>query len=81
MVVVRKMSRPEFLFTVPRAYKGKHIGHRCVEIYRTSRIKASTPEPVIKMFDGNIIGASPIEAEIVPRGLKVIFAPGGGGHG
>lgn len=59
VVAVRNMPKPEFLFTVPKAYKGRHVGHRCVKIYRTS----------------------PIEAEMVPGGLRVIFAPGGGGRG
>lgn len=75
VVVMHEMSKTNFLATLPKAYKGKHLSNPACEIFQTKTIKVTTAEPMRKLFDGNVFGESPVDAQIVPNALRV-WVPG-----
>jgi YegS/Rv2252/BmrU family lipid kinase len=77
VVIMHEMSKMNFLTTLPKAYKGKHLTNPACELFQTKTIKITTAEPMRKLFDGNVYGESPVDAHIIPNALK-IWVPGGG---
>jgi len=76
LVLIGAMSKPEFLMTLPKAYQGRHLGHPAVFLYRTSKVHIVASEPMGKMFDGNVFGHTPVDAQVIPMGLKVLVPEG-----
>ncbi|MTI95826.1 MAG: diacylglycerol kinase family lipid kinase [Firmicutes bacterium] len=75
VVIMHEMNKLGFLTTLPKAYKGKHTTHPKVQFLRTRKLKVTTLEPLPKLFDGNVYGTSPIDAELLPGALRV-WVPG-----
>jgi len=71
VVIMHRMSKVDFLTTLPKAYKGKHLSNPRCQLFRTKTIKVTSAEPLRKLFDGNVFGESPVEARILPGALKV----------
>ncbi|NLY30330.1 MAG: diacylglycerol kinase family lipid kinase [Firmicutes bacterium] len=74
VVVIGKISVWDLIFTLPQVYtgSGRHLSHPAVDFYRCRKIRIESPEPLPKMFDGEIIGQTPVEAALQPRALKVV---------
>jgi len=73
---VNELGKLELLRLLPKVYSGGHVGHKSVETHCCRELVINTAKPMIKMFDGNVYGQSPINAKIVPKGLNVL-SPGG----
>jgi diacylglycerol kinase (ATP) len=63
VMVLRPVSKFEFIKVFPKVFSGKHIEHRQVDIYRTSRV--SLHAEAIAYADGERIGGLPIRAECI----------------
>ncbi len=63
VMVLRPVSKLEFVKVFPKVFSGKHIEHRQVDIYRTSRV--SLHAEAIAYADGERIGGLPIRAECI----------------
>ena len=50
---------------------GSHIWNPNVEFYRFSRLKIETDEPTAINIDGENIGTTPLEIEVIPSALKI----------
>ena len=70
LFIVHKISRLELIKVYPKAYTGAHIGHPAVEIVRASKVKLSSGD-MPAFADGEAVGNSPIEAEVVPGALRM----------
>jgi diacylglycerol kinase family enzyme len=70
-VLIKDVTKPEFVATFPKIYRGKHVGHPKVEILRASKVAvdAGTPLPVV--LDGEQPGTTPARFDVVPRALKL----------
>jgi diacylglycerol kinase (ATP) len=70
-VLIKDVTKPEFVATFPKIYRGKHVGHPKVEILRgsTVAVDADTPLPVV--LDGEQPGTTPIRFEVVPHALRL----------
>lgn len=75
VVIMHQMSKLDFLSTLPKAYQGKHLSNPRCELFQTKTIKVTTAEPMRKLFDGNVFGSSPVDAQVMPEALK-IWVPG-----
>lgn len=78
IVLMGELSRLDFLWTLPKAYKGGHLKHPAVSIYRAKRVAVTADQPLPKLFDGNTFGSSPLEATIAPLALEVAVPRQGG---
>jgi len=61
VMVLRPVSKVEFLKVFPKVFKGAHINHPKVDIYRTTKV--SLAAPAIAYADGERIGGLPVQAE------------------
>jgi len=63
VMVLRPVSKIEFVRVFPTVFSGKHIEHKQVDIYRTKRV--SLHAPAIAYADGERIGGLPVRAECI----------------
>ncbi|MEU3655044.1 diacylglycerol kinase [Streptomyces sp. NPDC032161] len=77
VVVVGNCSRATLLRVFPRVYRGTHLGHPAVTVYRASSVELSAAG-VTAYADGEPLGALPLTATCVP-GAVTVLAPGAPG--
>jgi diacylglycerol kinase (ATP) len=63
VMVLRPVSKVEFIRVFPKVFSGKHIDHPQVEIYRTRRV--SLHADAVAYADGDRIGGLPVRAECI----------------
>jgi diacylglycerol kinase (ATP) len=63
VMILKPVSKIEFLKVFPKVYSGSHVTHPQVEIFRTKKI--SLAANAIAYADGERIGPAPISAECV----------------
>jgi len=63
VMVLRPVSKIEFVRVFPTVFSGKHVEHKQVDIYRTKRV--SLHAPAIAYADGERIGGLPVRAECI----------------
>ncbi len=72
LVLVGDASKTEFLRAFPSVFKGTHITHPKVTIFRAKSIAIRSASPLPTLADGEEIGTTPVEFEIVPKALTVM---------
>lgn len=73
LFIVHKISRLELIKVFPKVYSGAHVDHPAVEIIRAKNVQVRAG--IAPAFsDGEAVGYSPIDAQIMPGALRV-FAP------
>ena len=71
VMVLRPVSKLEFIRVFPKVFSGQHIHHKQVDIYRSRRISLNAE--AIAYADGERIGGLPVKAEcIAAAGLSWI---------
>ena len=63
VMVLRPVSKVEFVRVFPTVFSGKHINHKQVDIYRTKRVTLHAP--AVAYADGERIGGLPVRAECI----------------
>jgi diacylglycerol kinase (ATP) len=63
VMVLRPVSKVEFVKVFPTVFSGKHVEHKQVDIYRTKRV--SLHAPAVAYADGERIGGLPVRAECI----------------
>jgi diacylglycerol kinase (ATP) len=63
VMVLKPVSKIEFIKVFPKVYSGQHVNHPQVNIYRTRKIQIASD--AVAYADGERIGALPISAECV----------------
>ena len=63
VMVLKPVSKVEFIRVFPKVFSGKHIEHPQVEIYRTRRV--SLHADAVAYADGDRIGGLPVRAECI----------------
>lgn len=73
VMVLGPISKPEFLRVFPTVYKGTHVSHRAVSIYRGREVRLSSPD-VTAYADGERVCVLPVHVEVVPAAVRVFAA-------
>jgi diacylglycerol kinase (ATP) len=76
VVVIGKLTPAELLCNLPKVYVGRHLNHRAFSLYRCHSVRIETAQPLPKMFDGEVIGYTPVEAFLKPQALRVLVPTG-----
>ena len=63
VMILKPISKIEFIKVFPKVYSGMHVHHPEVEVYRTKKIRITSD--AVAYADGERIGALPISAECV----------------
>ena len=65
VMILKPVSKIEFLKVFPSVYSGSHINHPAIEFHRASKV--SLEADAIAYADGERIGQAPVSAECIPR--------------
>jgi diacylglycerol kinase (ATP) len=71
VVLIGAFSKPEFVTTFPKIYRGRHVSHAKVEILRARELRVDAPAPLPIVLDGEQPGTTPVRFELVPAGLRI----------
>jgi diacylglycerol kinase (ATP) len=72
VVVIGDISKPDLLRSLPLLYRGTHLSHPLVRMYRGHDVVVESPEVVPLEIDGEYPGVSPFHAWIEPLALQLI---------
>lgn len=73
--LAKDVGKLETLRILPKVYRGGHIGHRDIEIFKARRVKIKSTVPLTVQADGEIIGILPLTLELIPRALNILSPP------
>jgi diacylglycerol kinase (ATP) len=72
IVLLEDLSKTEVLRLLPKLIASGELRTSRVHRWRVERVRLTTGQPSVFHGDGEIIGSSPIEIEVVPRKLQVL---------
>jgi len=70
--VVDRLHPLKVLLLFPLLYSGRHVKNKNVHIYQGKRIRIESDPPVVVQADGELITRTPVELEIISRGINFI---------
>lgn len=70
--IVWQVGKIGFALTFPQVYRETGAAHPALSRHRSRVVRVFTEQPVEKMFDGNINGKTPLEAEILANAIDVL---------
>jgi len=68
------LSKVEVVVNLPRLYKGTHIYHPKVRVYRAREIQVTARERMLIQADGELVGQAPVTFRVIPKALRVVGA-------
>jgi diacylglycerol kinase (ATP) len=71
VMILGPVSKPEFLKTFPKVFKGTHVSHPAVTIRRAKVVELSSPG-VTAYADGEYLTDLPIRCECVPGAVHIL---------
>lgn len=71
VLVLHRISIPEFLRVFPRVFSGEHIHHRAVQIRRVRSVTLAA-KGIVGFADGERFGPLPMTIDVVPGALRVL---------
>lgn len=72
--VVGPVSKPHFVRTFPKVFKGKHVEDPAIRLFKAERIRIEARRPFRCFGDGERIGALPVEVRVRPKAIEVVGA-------
>lgn len=69
--LLKAAGRIEFLRAFPRVFQGTHVTHPKVQMFRARRVCIESDPPLPVLVDGEVIGRTPLDAQILPYALTV----------
>jgi YegS/Rv2252/BmrU family lipid kinase len=72
VVVTNAISRWELIKTFPKVFSGTHTSHPEVETFRAKHVRLETDPPSLLTPDGETLGTTPIEVEVLPNELRFL---------
>lgn len=72
ITLIRKLGKLNVLANIKRLYNGKITEHSKVESFTAKEVSVDSPGTILLETDGETLGHSPLEFQIIPRSIKVI---------
>lgn len=72
LILLKKTNRVHMLRLFSMIYEGKHVGDKDVEIFSGKSIKIETEKPMTYHCEGELGGSTPIEINVIEKGLRII---------
>ncbi len=73
LVLIRKTSRPRFLASFPKVFKGAHTGDENISIRHASEVRVSASRPFSVFADGDPIAELPVVVRVLPAAVRVLL--------
>jgi diacylglycerol kinase (ATP) len=71
IMIVRPLSRFNFIRIFPSVFKGTHVHNKAVTIERAKNVRIEG-QGVVITGDGESVGSAPVDVELVPGALRVL---------
>ena len=71
VVLIGDINKLDFITTSPKIYSGKYIAHPKVEVVRSKAVRVDAAERLPIELDGEQVGTTPVQFEVVPRALRI----------
>lgn len=71
VLVLKRISTPEFLRVFPTVFKGTHTGHPAVDVHRAREVRLEA-RGIVSYADGERFAPLPLTMEAVPGALTVL---------
>jgi diacylglycerol kinase (ATP) len=75
VVLIEELSKLGVLTLLPRLMGSGELRTPRVKRWRAKRVKLTTNQPCFFHGDGEILGPTPVEIEVVPKGARVLAPP------
>jgi YegS/Rv2252/BmrU family lipid kinase len=72
LTVIKKISKPDIIMSLRKLYNGRIIHHRKVDTYTGKSISIDSDTKIHLETDGESLGHTPIEFQIIPKSVQVI---------
>jgi YegS/Rv2252/BmrU family lipid kinase len=76
VIIVGSLSRLNFLRLFPLVYRGRHVTHPAVQVFRSKTVCIESLPPLLVHADGDIVGSTPFCASIKKHAIR-LQVPGG----
>jgi diacylglycerol kinase (ATP) len=71
VMIIGDVTKRDLAFTLPKAYRGKHLPHPRLEVLRGRVVTVDADEALPIEIDGEQPGTTPARFEVVPRALRL----------
>jgi diacylglycerol kinase (ATP) len=71
VVILGNLNKPEFLWNVPRVYKGTHLTHPKVQHFQARSLLVESAQPMFIQAEGELVGEAPVEFRMLPAALNL----------
>lgn len=72
VMIVGNISKPDFLVSLHRLYKGTHLTHPKVTMKKAKEIEISSEQKIFLQADGELLGEVPVRIRVLPAALNII---------
>ena len=73
VLVVGDLTKPDLLRSLPMIYKGTHLNHKKVTLYRAREVEIRSLDGAVPLqADGELLGTSPARFTVLAGALKVL---------
>ena len=72
ITLIKKMGKLNVLANIKKLYNGKITEHSKVESYSAKEVSVDSPTQLHLETDGETLGHSPLEFQIIPKSIKII---------
>jgi YegS/Rv2252/BmrU family lipid kinase len=71
VVVIGDVTKPDFLTTFPKIYRGTHIAHPKIDVFRAPSVSIDAARRLPIVLDGEQPGTTPASFEVLPGVLRL----------
>ena len=72
MIVFNEVNRWEILNIFANVFKGKHVNHPKVKVFKGSEMAIDAEPRQLLMADGELLGETPMKLKVLPGELKIL---------
>jgi len=73
VLIIDDLSKPDFLWSLPRIYRGTHLTHPKVIVKRAREIDVQARQQMSLQADGELLGETPARFHVLPAALNVVI--------
>jgi diacylglycerol kinase (ATP) len=70
--VIQELPRRQFVMAFPKVFKGRHVQHPAVRMFRGTEVHIAADRPFLVYADGERVGHLPATFTLVPNALPVV---------
>lgn len=72
LCLLGNVSKTEILVNMPKIFSGSHLSHPKVSTFTARKVTINSQRPLAVQADGEIIGETPVEVDIMPLALEIL---------